>query len=407
MLVAAAILASVALVQPEPSDIDAAQRVSEAYESASFAERASVVFTDNDDEPTEFETVIRLGTFDDVLHASLELPGLRLHFVEGVLTAERTGEPNKAVVFRVEDAGEGFLSAIAPHVPVMPMPQLWRFDEKGRCTDPAFGAIVVVGFDEADSTLTVSTQAGEAELVIDPASSRAVSLDAPLGDGRFHATYEHIEPGEVSSWTIPTEGRWIVTRLAQLTPPRSPIERGLQLEDLNLARPNYEGWKLSEIQGDEYVRRAGPWVVLLMCRADAEDETFELAGEVAAELWHAAAEEVATRDPEDADRYWFGHRSIVVAVSGELEVLPEQMRALAARSPKGVPLLVSTEPRRTIDRLTIPAPLTAILVDPQRKVGAVVPIEIAETGVSAVMDAMRSFVRRDEPEPATASDSGE
>ncbi|MCA9273910.1 MAG: hypothetical protein KDA31_12800 [Phycisphaerales bacterium] len=408
MLLSALILCTL-VAQPEPSAIEAAQRFSEAYDGPPFAERAHISFTSDTGETTTFDTLIRQGSFAGVRHTALSLPGLRLHFAERTLTAERTDQPNKAVVFRVTDAGDSFLGAISPHVPAMPMPQLWRFDDEGKCADPALGVIEAIAFDADLSLLTLQSQAGRVELRIDAESCRASALDAPLGDGEFHATYESTDPGEVSAWTIPTAGRWIVTRLAQLTPPREPIEPGIQLDDLHLMSPAYQGWKLSEIQGDELIRQSGPWVVLLMCRSDADDSVFELAGKVASELWHAAAEEVARRDDEDIGRYWFGHRSIVVAVSGELEVLPEQMRTLAERSPKGVPLLVSTEPRKTVDRLTIPAPLTAVLIDPTRTVGAVVPIENAETGVSAVMSAMRSFVRqRAEPEdtaqPPTESD---
>jgi len=401
VLVSAAILSAVILGQPEPGAIEAARRFSSAYVETTLAERASIVITDDAGEVTTFETTLRRSD----LSTQLELPWLRLYFSEGVLTAERLGEPNPAVVFRVENAGDDFLSAIGPHVPPMPMPQLWRFDEQGRCSDPALGAIEVERFEPERSTLVARTQAGEIELVLDEDTSRARSLDAPLGQSRFHSTYEPLDPGDPSSWAIPTEGRWVVTRLAQLSPPRSPIEPGIQLDDLNLSTPSYQGWKLSEIQSDEAVRRSGPWVVLLLCRADAEDEVFDLAGEVASKLWHAAASEIAELGSDNPARYWLGHRSIVVAVSGELKVLPAQMRALAERSPRGVPLMVSTEPAITIDRLKVPVPLTAILVDPSRTVGAVVPIENAETGVSAVLDAMRSFVRRDKP--VTASDSGE
>ena len=409
MLVIAGVLCVALMAQPEPSAIEAARQFTEAYTGPPFAEIAHVTFSvsqagstgsaQNQAHTTEFKSIIRQGTFAGIAHSSLELPGLRLHFAEGELTAERTGEPNKSVVFRVDDAGDDFLSAIAPHVPAMPMPQLWHFDSQGKCNDPALGTIEVVSFDKAQSLLQARTQSGLIELRLSGDTFRAMSLDAPVGDGRFHASYEPTEPGEVASWTIPTAGRWVVSRLVQLTPPREPIEPGIQLDDLNLISPAYQGWKLSEIQADERVRQSGPWVVLLMCRLDAEQAVFELAGKVASELWHAAAGEVSALDESDVGRYWFGHRSIVVAVSGELEVLPEQMQSLAKRSPMGVPVLVSTEPRKTIDRLTIPAPLTAVLIDPARTVGAVVPIENAETGVSAVMEAMRSFVRRPVPEP--------
>jgi len=405
MLVIAGVLCVALMAQPEPSAIEAARQFTEAYTGPPFAEIAHVTFSvsqagsGDSAHTTEFDAIIRQGTFAGVAHSSLELPGLRLHFAEGELTAERTGEPNKAVVFRVDDAGDDFLSSIAPHVPAMPMPQLWNFDNQGKSNDPALGVIEVVSFDKDQSLLHARTQAGLLELRLNDDTFRAVSLDAPVGDGRFHASYETTDPGAVASWTIPTAGRWMVSRLAQLTPPREPIEPGIQLDDLNLISPTYQGWKLNEIQADERVRQSGPWVVLLMCRLDAEQAVFELAGKVASELWHAAAGEVSALDESDVGRYWFGHRSIVVAVSGELEVLPEQMQSLAKRSPMGVPVLVSTEPRKTIDRLTIPAQLTAVLIDPARTVGAVVPIENAETGVSAVMEAMRSFVRRPEPEP--------
>ena len=401
MLVSATIFGAVILAQPEPGAIEAARRFSSAYAETTFAERASIVITDDLGEETTFETTIRCSESS----TQLELPGLRIFFTPGVLSAERVGEPNPAVVFRIESAGDEFLSAIGPHVPPMPLPQLWRFDESGRCTDPALGAIEVERYEPERTTLIARTQAGEIELVLDEVTARVRSLDAPLGQSRFQATYEPLEPGDPASWAIPTEGRWMVTRLAQLSPPRAPIEPGVQLDDLNLSTPSYQGWKLSEIQGDEAVRQSGPWVVLLLCRADAEDEVFDLAGVVASELWQRAASEIADLGPENVARYWLGHRSIVVAVSGELKVLPEQMRAIAERSPRGVPLMVSTEPAITIDRLRIPAPLTAILVDPSRTVGAVVPIENAETGVSAVLEAMRSFVRRDKP--VTASDPGE
>ncbi len=393
MLVSATILGAIILAQPEPGAIEAAQRFSSAYTESVFAERALVVITDDAGEETTFETTLRRSESCTLL----ELPGLRLFYAEDVLTAERLGEPNPAVVFRIESAGDGFLSAIGPHVPPMPMPELWQFDESGRCSDAALGAIEVERYDPERSALIARTQAGEIELILDEETSRVRSLDAPLGGSRFHAAYEALDPGEPGSWAIPTEGRWVVTRLAQLTPPRSPIEPGIQIDDLNLSTPSYQGWKLSEIQADDRVRQSGPWVVLLVCRADAEDQVFELAGEVASELWQSAAREIADLGPENAARYWLGHRSIVVAVSGELKVLPEQMRTIAERSPRGVPLMVSTAPASTIDRLRIPAPLTAILVDPSRTVGAVVPIENAETGVSAVLDAMRSFVSRDKP----------
>ena len=406
MLVNALILGAL-IAQPEPSAFEAAQQFSEAYTGPPFADLAHVTFTSDTGDITKFDTLLRQGTFAGVLHSALELPGLRLHFAEHELTAERTGEPNKAVVFRIDDAGGSFLAAISPHVPAMPMPQLWHFDDDGKCNDPALGAIEVLGFDADESLLSLQSQAGRVELSLDAETHRASTLDAVLSDGSFHATYEQTEPGEVLEWTIPTAGRWIVTRLAQLTPPREPIEPGIQLDDLNLMSPGYQGWKLSEIHGDERIRQSGPWVVLLMCRSDAGEPVFELAGKVASELWHAAAQEVASRDDEDIGRYWFGHRSIVIAVSGELEILPEQMQSLAERSPRGVPLLVSTEPRKTIDRLTIPSPLSAILIDPVRTVGAVVPIENAETGVSAVMNAMRSFTRPQATSEGDAVDSSD
>ncbi len=393
MILSAWVVGAICLAQPEPSAISAAQQFTEVHTSTPFADHAHVTFTNDVEETTTFDTLLRRGSFAGVVHAALELPGLRLHFAEQVLTAERTDPPNKAVVFRVTGSGDDFLEAISPHVPAMPMPELWRFDDEGRCNDPALGVMEVIDFESEHSLFTLRSQAGLVELRVDGESFRARALEAPLNDGTFHATYTTTDPGEVSTWTIPTAGRWIVTRLAQLTPPREPIEPGIELDDLNLISPAYQGWMLSEIQADERVRRSGPWVVLLMCRSDADEPVFELAGKVAADLWHAAAEEVAGRDDEDTGRYWFGHRSIVIAVSGELEILPEQMQAIAERSPRGVPLLVSTEPRRTIDRLRIPAPLTAVLIDPKRTVGAVVPIENAETGVSAIMSAMRSFVR--------------
>ncbi len=404
MFISAAILGAVLLAQPEPRAIERALLFSSAYSDTTTAERTSIVLTDGAGAQTEFETIFREAMHEGGIITSFELPGLLLHHHQGVLTAERLGEPNPAVVFRVEREGVDFLAAIAPHVPPMPMPQLWRFDEAGRCTDPAFGAIEVERYDTASATLFLMSQAGSIQLVIDPVSARARALDAPLSDGRFQAEYEPIEPGDPRAWSIPTEGRWVVTRLAQLSPPRSPLTPGLKLDDLILSTPSYQGWRLSEIQGDERVRQSGPWVVLLFCRADAEADVFDLAGEVASKLWQSAAQEIADLGRENADRYWLGHRSIVVSVSGELEVLPEQMRAMAERSPRGVALLVSTEPAKTIDRLVIPAPLTAVLVDPSRTVGAVVPIENAETGVSAVMEAMRSFVRRDEP--AVTSETG-
>lgn len=388
----------VAAAQPEASAMEAARRMGAFYESAPFAERAEIVIADANGNETAFVAVLRRGVFEGEIHTALELPGLRLHHAGRVLTAERAAGANPAVVFRIESS-ESFAEAIAAHVPAMPMPQLWRFDELGRCTDAAMGTVEIAGFDAAGRVLSARTSSGAMTLQLG-ADDRIVAMDAALGTGRMRAAYEGVEAGDPGSWAIPTAGRWVVKRLAQLTPPRSPIVAGEQLIDLSLMTPDYRGVKLSEFQAAGGARQAGPWVVLLVCRADAEEGVLALAGGVASSLWQRAAEEVAALDPDDVARYWLGHRAVVVAVSGELEILPGQMAELAGRAPQGVPLLVSSEPARTVDRLAAPAPLTAILIDPARTVGAVVPIENAETGVSAVMDAMRSFVRRrDEPAP--------
>lgn len=404
MLLTLAVAALTLGVQPEFPAIEAASRFGEAYDRAPFAERASVTLADTTGRITQFDTLLRRGVFEGVTHTALELPSLRLHHADGELTAERSAGVNPAVVFRVTGVSGHFTQALAPHVPAMPMPQLWRFDDGGRCTDAALGMIEAVAFDAADRTLTARTGSGPLTLTLD-AADRILSLDAPLGAGRIRAEYEAIDPGEPASWRIATAGRWVVGRLAQLTPPRSPIVPGIQLGDLNLMTPAYQGVKLSEFQDRERVRQAGPWIVLLFCRADAEAAVFELAEAVASSLWRRAADEIAGLEADDVARYWLGHRTLVVAVSGELEILPEQMARLAERSPRGVPLLIGTEPARTIDRLAAPAALTAVLVDPARTVGAVVPVETAETGVSAVMEAMRSFVRRGDP-PSAAETGG-
>lgn len=397
MLLAISALACAIAAQPEPAAIATASRLSAAYNLAPFADRASLVFTNDRGQSSAIAFVLRRGHTGGVAHTALELPTLRLHFAEGTLTAERAGEPNPSVVFITESVGDDFWSAIAPHIPSLPMPQLWAFDDRGRCTDPALGTLELTAFEPEPPTLVLRAQAGEVRLTIDAATGRAIALEAPLREGSVRATYESLPPGEPESWRIPTSGRWRVTRLAQLVPPAEPLVPGVQLADLNLLGAGFRGLLLSELQADERVRQSGPWVVILLVRADAERATFELAGAVASELWHAAAVEIASLPETDHARYWLGHRSIVLAVSGELEVLPAHMREVESKAPRGVPVFVSTAPARTLDRLVAPAPLTAILIDPERTVGAAVPIENAETGVSAVMDAMRSFVRRPAP----------
>lgn len=394
MLVACIVISCALAAQPEPGALEAASRMQAAYAGGPFAERAALIFSGEPGEASSFEFVLRQGESEGVAHAALELPALRLHYASGVLTAERAGEPNPAVVFRVDHAGEDFLGAIAPYVPPMPMPQLWRFDERGRCADPALGALEITGYTPEPPTLVLRSQAGEVFLSLGAGTGRALSLEAPLRGGAVRAAYEPIEPGEPAGWRIPTSGRWRVSRLAQLVPPAEPLVPGVQLADLNMVAPGFRGVLLSELQEDKRVREAGPWVVLFVCRGDADRETFALAGDMASELWHAAAVEIASLPETDHARYWLGHRSVVLAVWGELEILPEQMREIESKAPMGVPVFVSTAPARTLDRLAAPAPLTAVLIDPERTVGAVVPIENAETGVSAVMDAMRSFARR-------------
>ncbi|GAB5495926.1 MAG: hypothetical protein Phyf2KO_10060 [Phycisphaerales bacterium] len=335
------------------------------------------------------------------------MPEVALFHDGFLLRAERTGEGNHAVMFETP-AQTDFADAISQVAPVWPMPRLWTIDEHGYVRDPALGAIQfnTATLEGPMATLVGETPAGEVRALIDTDSDAVLSLEAQVRDGVIACTYTSIDPGEPDTWRIEPDGRWVVRRLAQLSLAGPPIEAGITLPDLDLLTPDYDGISLSEIQGLDQIRRAGPWVVLLMLSADSSPDVYELSGEVARGVWSEAASEIAAIDAEDSSRYWLGHRSLIVAVTPDLDILPEHVDEIVGNAPPGIPTLISTEPERTLDRLDREVSLTAVLVDPARTVGAVVPIENAETGISAILDAMRSYTRPSaEPEaPVLSSD---
>lgn len=335
----------------------------------------------------------------------VELPVVSFFHDGAVLRAERTGEGNHAVVYETP-APTTFAEAISHIAPVWPMPRLWTLDEFGLVTDPALGTVDFsqASLDGSMATLVGETPAGAVTVLVDTDSDSVLSLEAQVRDGVISCSYTPVEAGEPDAWRIDRDGRWVVRRLAQLSLAGPPIETGVTLPDLGLLTPKYNGISLSEIQSLDQIRRAGPWVVLLMLRADSTPEDYELSGEVARGVWSRAATEIAALGPDDAARYWLGHRSLIVAVTPDLDILPHHVEEIADKAPPGIPTLISTEPEQTLDRLDRELPLTAILVDPQRTVGAVVPIENAETGISAILDAMRSYTRPSaEPEAPVLS----
>jgi len=403
------------MVQPElaaGSTTDPAPILAEfcrTYQFEGVADRVVLTTTDSQGQEQSLEIVLQRTTTDTGTLTRIDFPEVSFYHTQGVLTAERAGERNHAVVYLNESAGD-FLEALAAVAPAWPMPQLWVVQDDGSVIDPALGRIMFTAADVRDTEilLTGSSSAGTVTLVIDPETHRGLWFGADLRDGKIRCDYSRIQREDPASWAITTQGRLVVSRLAQLALSGPPISVGETLNDLDLLTPDYEGISLSELQSIEQVRRSGPWVVLLILKADADQTVFDLAGAVASGLWSGSAREIAALNENDVLRYWLGHRTILVAVTPDLDILPARMDSIASRAPIGVPMLVSTEPEHTLDRLETESSLVAVLVDPHRTVGAVVSIETAETGISAVLDAMRSYTRKDageEPEgPLVGSD---
>ncbi len=396
MLVAIAILSAVQPLpgQAPPDPIPILAQLYESNKTGNSAELVRITATNQSDEPSVITLTFRMSADADEVMTRVELPEVVFYHDGAVLRAERMGEGNHAVVFETP-APYGFAEAISLVAPVWPMPRLWTIDEFGLVTDPALGTIdfTQATLDGSMATLIGETPAGEVSVLIDTDSHSVISLEAQVRDGFISCSFTPVDAGDPVAWNIEPEGRWVVRRLAQLSLAGPPIETGVTLPDLGLITPDYSGISLSEIQSLDQIRQSGPWVVLLMLKADSTPDVYELSGEVARGVWSRAATEIAALGADDVSRYWLGHRSLIVAVTSDLDILPDRVGEIVTSAPPGIPTLISTEPELTLDRLDRALPLTAVLVDPARTVGAVVPIENAETGISAILDAMRSYTR--------------
>ncbi|RNC81079.1 MAG: hypothetical protein ED559_04570 [Phycisphaera sp.] len=407
MLVAIAILSTVQPQPVEPASDPAPilAQLCESNESGVSADLVRIATPNTNAEPSVITMTFRRSAGAEGTLTRVELPEVTFFHDGAFLRAERTGEGNHAVVYETA-APPNFAEAISHIAPVWPMPRLWTLDEFGSAKDPALGTIAFSHaiLDGSMATLIGEIPAGEVTVLIDTETDSVLSLEAQVRDGSILCTYTPIETGEPDAWRIEPDGRWVVRRLAQLSLAGPPIETGVTLPDLGLITPDYSGISLSEIQSLDQIRRSGPWVVLLMLKADSTPDVYDLSGEVARGVWSRAANEIAALGADDVSRYWLGHRSLIVAVTTDLDILPDRVKQIAAIAPPGIPTLISTEPELTLDRLDRELPLTAILVDPERTVGAVVPIENAETGISAILDAMRSYTRPSaEPEAPVLS----
>lgn len=398
----AALLQPLSDAIPEPAPlsdpVSIIASVCNANQSGTTADRVRITTSSARDDARVLTMTFRRSVTDETTLTRVDLPEVVFFHDGQVLRAERVGEGNHVVVFET-DASSTFVEAISEVAPVWPMPRLWSIDAQGHVRDPALGLVHFQSamIDGSIATLVGQSPAGDVTVLVDTNANSILSIEAPLRDGWFACSFTPIEPEDPESWRIKIDDRWVVHRLAQLALTGPPIEVGVTLPDLRLLTPDYEGIALSDIQSLEQIRRAGPWVVLLILRADASNQTYTQAGEVARGVWSDAATEIAQLGRDNAARYWLGHRCLVVAVTPDLDILPDRVSEIAKRSPPGVPTLISTEPEMTIDRLEPDTPLIAVLIDPQRTVGAVVPIENAETGVSAILDAMRSYTRPTEP----------
>ncbi len=400
-------LVTTLMLQPEPAAApvrDPAPYLAEFCETnqrEGIRDRVLLTSTDNEGNGQSIEVVLRRTPAGENTSTRIDFPSVSFYHADGKLFAERNSETKKAVVYMDTTAG-GFLEAMSAVMPAIPMPQLWTLQADGSVIDPALGELQFTAADVnvTEVILTGSSTVGEVTLVIDTDSHKAVWFEAALRDGVIRADYTRVSREDPATWAIPTEGRWVVSRLSQLALSGPPLEIGQTFNDLDLLTPDYEGISLSELQGMEQVRRSGPWVVLLIVSSEADKHTFDLAERIAAGVWSRSAQEVAAVNEDDVLRYWLGHRTFIIAVSPDLGILPDKVAQIAELAPEGVPLLISTEPEHTLDRLETEMPIVAVLVDPHRTVGAVLPIETAETGISAVLKAMRSYTRMDaEGEP--------
>lgn len=387
-----------AFAQPEPPTIapDPVVMLTEAalHQPERFTQLIRIENSANWPGEARLSIMLHRDTRDGTTYTGVELPEVRFFHEPGILRAERTGDGNHAVVFE-QTTDRDFVGSMTGLAPLWPMPHVWNATEDGVVLDPALG---LIEFDRAEWTergvrLHGETPSGTVRVQYDEDSKRITELTATLQDGWIRCTYIPCPAEPIDVWRIERDGRWVVRRLNQLSRAQSPITPGQTLANLTLLTPEYIGVRLEEIQNEEHIHRSGPWAVLLIMRADADQAMYDLAGEVARQTWAAAAEEIAGLQPADLGRYWLGHRAIIVAVTGDLDILPGRVREIAALAPAGVPTLISTQPEMTLDRLEDSYALSAIIVDPALTVGGVVSIENAETGVPAILDIMRSYSR--------------
>jgi hypothetical protein len=390
------------VVQPEPPELAPADPVPylvefcRTYQTGGVADRIILNALDADSKEQTVEVVLRRTPVGQDTSTRIDFPEVSFYHSKGVMTAERSGAGKKAVVFQHDSAGE-FVDSLSAVMPIWPMPQLWSIQDDGTVIDPALGMLTFTSAEVQNNevVLTGTSSVGDITLVIDAETHRGIWLAADLRDGKIRCDYTRVQREDPASWEITTDGRWVVTRLAQLALAGPPLGVGQTFNDLDLLTPDFDGISLSELQGMEQVRRSGPWVVLLIINSDADQDLFDLTEEIASGIWSRSAQEIAELEQDDVLRYWLGHRTFVIAVTPDLGILPERVSRIAERAPAGVPLLISTEPEHTLDRFDTEQQIVAVLVDPHRTVGAVVNIETAETGISAVLEAMRSYTRKD------------
>jgi hypothetical protein len=320
----------------------------------------------------------------------LELGQLRAYFGEGRMLVTSTAAADKYYMNEYE--GELSAATVERLLPPLPAPQLIlaagvRAGEpvdltpytRGIVLDSAMAnprarqPVMVIGGAGAGGPVTLIADVHSARLV-----RFAADIAAPAGALSLDLTCRPVEAGDSSLWRPLVEGRKRARELSELRPaPLSLTElrAGEVVPDITLSSVDLVPWSLAATLAAESPRP----VVLVMWRWSSnlgQRESTMRDARAAADALRALTR--ASSVPEF---------TTVSAVAMELseysrtwfEATASEWAGAAAQEPaaafSGDQLLWTSAPSRTIKRLSPGSRAAAIVVDPQRRLQAVVPLD--------------------------------
>jgi hypothetical protein len=351
----------------------------EAYRAGPVADRLAISVTSAAGRARSADVIVRIDATGD-------MPAFRLEFAEsrsdaslvvslsaGTLVAANSGNENDRWV--MENVGAG-LDEILSLLPPLPIPQLhlalggafdhptpytpdlaWESAETSQAQPPS---------DRVDIVLRGRGPLGAVTALFDAQTLRLRSFEAELqGERTLSILSEPVEPGTPADWPITTVGRTLVADLSDLSLQRGPITPGQFVPDIG----DNTGWSLhAEL---EALAAAGSKAVALVLFRVSEEPLQLATAEAGARL---ALQAVGLTRAEGAAPAVVARPMAAIELAGaegDWQALRERW---AGEAMNGLMPGWAT-PGSTLDRFDPGAIAALVLVAPDRRLLAVIPLE--------------------------------